>query len=159
MLPFGEIPGISFNSRSWSNIWRQRGRVHIGARSGRVEAFGPDISSARHSEKTVSLTKNIPCRIWPYRDAPAPQGTVEFDRQSLARQGIAMETAQKTLEMALAGNIATTCGRASIRCRCVCVCLAVDRMTEERIRNIAIPLPNGGSVPLHSVGAVSIKIW
>ena len=34
----------------------------------------------------------------------------------------------------------------------------VDRMDEERIRNIAIPLPDGGSVPLHSVGTVSMKV-
>ena len=34
----------------------------------------------------------------------------------------------------------------------------VDRMDEEQIRNIAIPLPDGGSVPLRSVGSVSMKV-
>jgi cobalt-zinc-cadmium resistance protein CzcA len=33
-----------------------------------------------------------------------------------------------------------------------------DRMDEEQVRQIAIPLPSGGSVPLHAVGSVGIQI-
>ena len=156
----GEIPGISFN---FAQPIRDSVEESTSGARGQVvlKLFGPDISTLRGIlEKTVSLTKNIPgvVDLGLYRDAPAPQVHVEFDRQSLARQGIAMETAQKTLEMALAGNIATTLWEGEYPVPVRVRLPYVDRMDEERIRNIAIPLPNGGSVPLHSVGAVSIKI-
>ena len=156
----GEIPGISFN---FAQPIRDSVEESTSGARGQVvlKLFGPDISTLRGIlEKTVSLTKNIPgvVDLGLYRDAPAPQVHVEFDRQSLARQGIAMETAQKTLEMALAGNIATTLWEGEYPVPVRVRLPYVDRMDEERIRNIAIPLPNGGSVPLHSVGTVSIKI-
>ncbi|MEG0148465.1 MAG: CusA/CzcA family heavy metal efflux RND transporter [Comamonas sp.] len=156
----GEIPGVAFN---FAQPIRDSVEESTSGARGQVvlKLFGPDIPTLRSILKqTVSLVKPIEgvVDLDLYRDAPAPQVHVEFDRQALARQGIAMETAQKTLEVALAGNVATTLWEGEFPVPVRVRLPYVDRMDEERIRNIAIPLPDGGSVPLHSVGAVSIKI-
>lgn len=155
-----EIPGVAFN---FAQPIRDSVEESTSGARGQVvlKVFGPEIPKLRAIlEQTVSLVGKIDgvVDLGLYRDAPAPQVHVEFDRQALARQGIAMETAQKSLGVALAGNVATTLWEGEFPVPVRVRLPYVDRMDEERIRNIAIPLPDGGSVPLHSVGTVSIKI-
>ncbi|GGH67397.1 cation transporter [Comamonas phosphati] len=160
----GEIPGVAFN---FAQPIRDSVEESTSGARGQVvlKVFGPEIPKLRAVlEQTVSLVGKIDgvVDLGLYRDAPAPQVHVEFDRQALARQGIAMETAQKSLGVALAGDVATTLWEGEFPVPVRVRLPYVDRMDEERIRNIAIALPNdggtGGSVPLHSVGTVSIKI-
>ena len=156
----GEIPGVAFN---FAQPIRDSVEESTSGARGQVvlKLFGPDIPTLRALLKqTVSLVKDIDgvVDLDLYRDAPAPQLHVEFDRQALARQGITMENAQKTLEVALAGNVSTTLWEGEYPVPVRVRLPYVDRMDEERIRNIAIPLPDGGSVPLHSVGTVGVKI-
>lgn len=155
-----EIPGVAFN---FAQPIRDSVEESTSGARGQVvlKVFGPEIPKLRAIlEQTVGLVGKIDgvVDLGLYRDAPAPQVHVEFDRQALARQGIAMETAQKSLGVALAGNVATTLWEGEFPVPVRVRLPYVDRMDEERIRNIAIPLPDGGSVPLHSVGTVSIKI-
>ena len=156
----GEIPGVAFN---FAQPIRDSVEESTSGARGQVvlKLFGPDIPTLRGIlQQTKGLVKGIDgvVDLDLYRDAPAPQVHVEFDRQALARQGIAMEDAQKTLEVALAGNVATTLWEGEYPVPVRVRLPYVDRMDEERIRNIAIPLPDGGSVPLGSVGTVSMKI-
>lgn len=156
----GEIPGVAFN---FAQPIRDSVEESTSGARGQVvlKLFGPDIPTLRGIlQQTKTLVKDIDgvVDLDLYRDAPAPQVHVQFDRQALARQGIAMETAQKTLEVALAGNVATTLWEGEYPVPVRVRLPYVDRMDEERIRNIAIPLPEGGSVPLGSVGTVSMKI-
>ncbi|QXZ08739.1 CusA/CzcA family heavy metal efflux RND transporter [Comamonas sp. Y33R10-2] len=156
----GEIPGVAFN---FAQPIRDSVEESTSGARGQVvlKLFGPDIPTLRGIlQQTKALVKGIDgvVDLDLYRDAPAPQVHVEFDRQALARQGIAMEDAQKTLEVALAGNVATTLWEGEYPVPVRVRLPYVDRMDEERIRNIAIPLPDGGSVPLGSVGTVSMKI-
>lgn len=156
----GEIPGVAFN---FAQPIRDSVEESTSGARGQVvlKLFGPDIPTLRGIlQQTKLLVKDIDgvVDLDLYRDAPAPQVHVQFDRQALARQGIAMETAQKTLEVALAGNVATTLWEGEYPVPVRVRLPYVDRMDEERIRNIAIPLPEGGSVPLGSVGTVSMKI-
>ena len=156
----GEIPGVAFN---FAQPIRDSVEESTSGARGQVvlKLFGPDIPTLRGIlQQTKTLVKDIDgvVDLDLYRDAPAPQVHVQFKRQALARQGIAMETAQKTLEVALAGNVATTLWEGEYPVPVRVRLPYVDRMDEERIRNIAIPLPEGGSVPLGSVGTVSMKI-
>ena len=156
----GEIPGVAFN---FAQPIRDSVEESTSGARGQVvlKLFGPDIPTLRGIlQQTKGLVKGIDgvVDLDLYRAAPAPQVHVEFDRQALARQGIAMEDAQKTLEVALAGNVATTLWEGEYPVPVRVRLPYVDRMDEERIRNIAIPLPDGGSVPLGSVGTVSMKI-
>ncbi|WP_027014277.1 efflux RND transporter permease subunit [Comamonas composti] len=155
-----EIPGVSFN---FAQPIRDSVEESTSGARGQVvlKVFGPEIPQLRSLlEQTQDLVKGIEgvVDLGLYRDAPAPQVHVEFDRQALARQGVDMETAQKTLEAALAGNVSTTLWEGEYPVPVRVRLPYVDRMDEERIRSIAIPLPDGGSVPLHSVGQVGIKI-
>ncbi|WP_028604893.1 efflux RND transporter permease subunit [Ottowia thiooxydans] len=156
----GEIPGVAFN---FAQPIRDSVEESTSGARGQVvlKVFGSDISQLRQIlQKTLSVVKGIDgvVDLDLYRDAPAPQVHVEFDRRALARQGIAMETAQTTLAGALAGDVATTLWEGEYAVPVRVRLPYVDRMDEERIRNIAIPLPNGGSVPLHAVGTVGVKI-
>ncbi|MET4575126.1 efflux RND transporter permease subunit [Ottowia thiooxydans] len=156
----GEIPGVAFN---FAQPIRDSVEESTSGARGQVvlKLFGPDITQLRQIlQTTLAVVKNIEgvVDLDLYRDAPAPQVHVEFDRRALARQGIAMETAQKTLAGALAGDLATTLWEGEYPVPVRVRLPYIDRMDEERIRNIAIPLPDGGSVPLHAVGTVSVKI-
>lgn len=156
----GTIPGVAFN---FSQPIRDSVEESTSGARGQVvlKVFGPEIPQLRAIlQKTMEEVRHIEgvVDLDLYRDAPAPQLHVEFDRDALARQGIPMDTAQKTLELALAGDIATTLweGERGIPVR---VRLPyVNRMDESSIRDIAIPTASGGSVPLHAVGTVSVKI-
>lgn len=156
----GVIPGVAFN---FSQPIRDSVEESTSGARGQVvlKVFGPEIDQLR-AILTQTMDQVRPIEgvvdLDLYRDAPAPQLHVEFDRNALARQGIAMETAQKTLEMALAGELATTLWEGEhpvpVRVRLP----YVNRMDEATMRDIAIPTPQGGSVPLHSVGKISVKI-
>ena len=156
----GTIPGVAFN---FSQPIRDSVEESTSGARGQVvlKVFGPEIPQLRAIlQKTMEEVRHIEgvVDLDLYRDAPAPQLHVEFNREALARQGIPMDTAQKTLELALAGDIATTLweGERGIPVR---VRLPyANRMDESSIRDIAIPTASGGSVPLHAVGTVSVKI-
>ena len=132
----GEIPGVAFN---FAQPIRDSVEESTSGARGQVvlKLFGPDIPTLRGIlQQTKSLVKGIDgvVDLDLYRDAPAPQ------------------------EVALAGNVATTLWEGEFPVPVRVRLPYVDRMDEERIRNIAIPLPDGGSVPLGSVGTVSMKI-
>lgn len=156
----GEIPGVDFN---FAQPIRDSVEESTSGARGQVvlKVFGPEITQLRAVlEQTVAVVKDIEgvVDLGLYRDAPAPQLHVEFDRQALARHGIAMDTAQKTLAGALAGDVATTLWEGEYPVPVRVRLPYADRMDEEQVRQIAIPLPSGGSVPLHAVGSVGIRI-
>ena len=154
------IPGVAFN---FSQPIRDSVEESTSGARGQVvlKVFGPEIEQLRAIlQQTMDEVRHIHgvVDLDLYRDAPAPQLHVEFNREALARHGIAMDTAQKTLELALAGEIATTLweGERGVPVR---VRLPyVNRMDESSIRDIAIPTANGSSVPLHAVGHIGVKI-
>lgn len=156
----GAIPGVAFN---FSQPIRDSVEESTSGARGQVvlKVFGPEIEQLRAIlVQTMDQVRGIDgvVDLDLYRDAPAPQLHVEFNREALARHGIAMDTAQKTLELAVAGDIATTMWEGEhgvpVRVRLP----YVNRMDEASMRDIAIPTPNGGSVPLHAVGSIKVKI-
>lgn len=155
-----EIPGVAFN---FAQPIRDSVEESTSGARGQVvlKLFGPEIPQLRAIlQQTVDLVKPIDgvVDLGLYRDAPAPQVHVNFDREALARQGITMDSAQKTLEVALAGHVVTTLWEGQYPVPVRVRLPYVDRMDEARIRDIAIPTANGGSVPLHSVAKVAIEI-
>ena len=155
-----EIPGVAFN---FAQPIRDSVEESTSGARGQVvlKVFGPDIPQLRALlQQTVELVRPIPgvVDLGLYRDAPAPQVHVTFDRDALARAGIAMDTAQKTLEMALAGDVVTTLWEGQYPVPVRVRLPLVDRMDEARIRDIAIPTPSGGSLPLHALAEVKVEI-
>ena len=155
-----EIPGIAFN---FAQPIRDSVEESSSGARGQVvlKVFGPEIPQLRALlQKTVDAVQPIAgvVDLGLYRDAPAPQVHVTFDRLALARQGIDMDTAQKTLEMALAGDVVTTLWEGQYPVPVRVRLPYVDRMDEARIREIAIPTPKGQSLPLHSLASVKVEI-
>jgi cobalt-zinc-cadmium resistance protein CzcA len=156
----GEIPGVAFN---FAQPIRDSVEESTSGARGHVvlKLFGPDIGVMRGLlERTKTALRPIEgvVDLDLYRDAPAPQLHIEFDRPALARHGISMEVADTAVEVALAGRVVTTLWEGEhgvpVRVRLP----YVDRMDEARIREIAVSAPDGRAVPLHALARIGVKI-
>ncbi|WPB55529.1 CusA/CzcA family heavy metal efflux RND transporter [Xylophilus sp. GOD-11R] len=155
-----EIPGVAFN---FAQPIRDSVEESTSGARGHVvlKLFGPDIETMRGILETTKTALRPIAGVVDldlYRDAPAPQLHIRFDRQALARHGISMEAADTAVEVALAGRVVTTMWEGEhgvpVRVRLP----YVDRMDEARIREIAVPAPDGRPVPLHALASVGVKI-
>ncbi|WP_293780006.1 CusA/CzcA family heavy metal efflux RND transporter [uncultured Oxalicibacterium sp.] len=155
-----EIPGVAFNFAQ--PIRDSVEEATSGARGHVVlKLYGPDIPTLRAIlQQTKAAVQPIAgvVDLGLYRDAPAPQLHIEFDRLALARHGISMEEAETAVEIALAGQVVTTLWEGEhgvpVRVRLP----YADRMDEARIREIVVPASNGKTVPLHAIAKIGFKI-
>jgi len=155
-----EIPGVAFNFAQ--PIRDSVEEATSGARGHVVlKLYGPDIPTLR------SILQQTKLALQPiegvvdldlYRDAPAPQLHIEFDRQQLARFGISMEEAETAVEVAIAGRVVTTLWEGEYGVPLRVRLPYADRMDEARIREITIPTPSGRAVPLYAVATIGFKI-
>ncbi|MEK7947770.1 CusA/CzcA family heavy metal efflux RND transporter [Pigmentiphaga sp. YJ18] len=155
-----DIPGVQFN---FAQPIRDSVEESTSGARGHVvlKVFGTEIETMRgilqQTKEVVSHIDGV-VDLDLYRDAPAPQLHIEFNRDALARYGISMEVADTAVETALAGKVVTTAweGERSVPVR---VRLPyVDRMDEARIREIQVSAPDGTYVPLHALASISFKV-
>ncbi|GAA0493056.1 CusA/CzcA family heavy metal efflux RND transporter [Pigmentiphaga sp. GD03639] len=155
-----DIPGVQFN---FAQPIRDSVEESTSGARGHVvlKVFGSEIETMRgilqQTKEAVSHIDGV-VDLDLYRDAPAPQLHIEFNRDALARYGISMEVADTAVETALAGKVVTTAweGERSVPVR---VRLPyVDRMDEARIREIQVSAPDGTYVPLHALASISFKV-
>lgn len=153
------IPGVRFNfsqpikdnvEEAGSGV---RGQVVL-------KVFGQDLEAMRTSLlAAVDVLKDIPgvVDLDMYRDTSMPQLQVEFDREALAREGIAMTDAQQTLETALAGTVVNEVwqGERPIPVR---VRLPLESHVDaDRIGDVLIPNRRGALLPLRDLARIDIK--
>ncbi len=155
-----DLPGVQFN---FAQPIRDSVEESTSGARGHVvlKVFGTDIETMRALlQQTKSLVHDIDgvVDLDLYRDAPAPQLHIEFDREALARYGISMQAADTAVETAMAGKVVTTAweGERSVPVR-VRLPFA-DRMDETRIRDIFVAAPDGTYVPLHAIAAIGFKV-
>ncbi|UJR78752.1 efflux RND transporter permease subunit [Sandaracinus amylolyticus] len=153
------IPGVRFNfsqpikdnvEESGSGV---RGQVVL-------KVFGDDLDAMRgalaSAVETLSGIEGI-VDLDIYRDTSMPQLQVELDREALAREGIAMEDAQRTLETALAGAVVNEMW---IGARPVPVRLRLpvgEREDRDRIGEILVPNASGARVPLRDLARIDVR--
>jgi cobalt-zinc-cadmium resistance protein CzcA len=124
-----------------------------------LKIFGPDLALMRKTlEQAKDSLKNVPgiVDLDLYRDASTPQLQVRFDRQALARAGVAIEDAQRTLETALAGRVATTMweGERPVPVRLM---LPLDvRDDADKIGAVTVATESGARVPLRDLATLQI---
>ncbi|WP_082448251.1 efflux RND transporter permease subunit [Xylophilus sp. Leaf220] len=155
-----EIPGVAFN---FAQPIRDSVEESTSGARGHVvlKLFGPDIDILRarlqQAKAAIAPVEGV-VDLDLYRDAPAPQLHIEFDRQELARRGISVEAAEDAVEIALAGRVVTTLWEGEhgvpVRVRLP----YADRMDEAAIRDIAVAAPGGGTVPLHALARIGVKV-
>lgn len=153
------IPGVRFNfsqpikdnvEESGSGV---RGQVVL-------KVFGDDLDAMRAAlgaaVEVLSEVEGI-VDLDIYRDTSMPQLQIEFDRAALAREGIPMEVAQRTLETALAGSVVNEIW---IGERPVPVRLRMpveEREDRDRIGEILIPDASGARVPLRDLASIDVR--
>ncbi len=153
-----EIPGVRYN---FSQPMKDNIEEAVAGVRGKVvlKAFGPDLARMRSTlEQAKDALKAVPgiVDLDLYRDALTPQLQVRFSRPALARAGITMEDAQRTLETALAGRVPTTMweGERPVPIRLI---LPLDaRDDAERIGAITVAAESGARVPLRDLATLQV---
>jgi cobalt-zinc-cadmium resistance protein CzcA len=153
-----EIPGVRYN---FSQPMRDNIEEAVSGVRGKVvlKVFGPDLDRMRTTlEQAKDALKAVPgiVDLDLYRDASTPQLQVRFNRQALARAGVAMEDAQRTLEAALAGRVVTTMweGERPVPLRLI---LPLNiRDDPEKIGAITIAAESGARIPLRDLATLQV---
>ncbi len=153
-----EIPGVRYN---FSQPMKDNIEEAVAGVRGKVvlKIFGPDLAKMRSAlEQAKEALKGVPgiVDLDLYRDASTPQLQVRFDRAALARAGISMDDAQRTVETALAGRVLTTMweGERPVPIRLMLPQTARD--DAERIGAITVASPSGARVPLRDLAALQV---
>jgi cobalt-zinc-cadmium resistance protein CzcA len=124
-----------------------------------LKVFGTDLPQMRATlEKAKEVLKAVPgiVDLDLYRDASTPQLQVRFDRRALARAGITMDDAQRTLEIALAGRVISAMweGERPVPLRLL---LPLEtRDDPEKIGAITVAAESGARVPLRDLASIQL---
>ena len=151
-----EIPGVRYN---FSQPMKDNVEEAVSGVRGKVvlKVFGPDLAKMRstleHSKEALKAVPGI-VDLDLYRDALKPQLQIIFDRAALARAGVSMEDAQRTLESALSGRVATTLWEGE---RPVPVRLMLPpeiRDEAEKIGAVTIAGESGARIPIRDLATI-----
>jgi len=153
-----EIPGVRYN---FSQPMKDNIEEAVSGVRGKVvlKIFGPDLRRMRAAlGEAKDALKAVPgiVDLDLYRDATTPQLQVNFDRRALARAGVAIEEAQRTLETALAGRVATTMWEGE---RPVPVRLILPLATRDdagKIGAVTVATDTGARVPLRDLADIQV---
>ncbi len=151
-----DIPGVRYN---FSQPMKDNVEEAVSGVRGKVvlKIFGTDLQKMRSTlEQAKDMLKSVHgiVDLDLYRDSLKPQLQITFDRAALSRAGISMEDAQRTLEIALAGHVATIMweGERPVPVR---VLLPPEMKNDtDKIGAITITSASGARVPLRDLATI-----
>lgn len=153
-----ELPGVRFN---FSQPIKDNVEEAVSGVRGKVvlKIFGSDIAIMRGAlESAKGVLRDVPgvIDLDLYRDASTPQLRIRLDRNALARAGIAIEDAERTIEAALAGRIVTEYweGERPVPVRLQLPKPARDDL--EKVSSLSIPAPSGANIPLRQLADIEV---
>ncbi|MCL2524205.1 MAG: CusA/CzcA family heavy metal efflux RND transporter [Betaproteobacteria bacterium] len=153
-----EIPGVRFN---FSQPIKDSVEEAVSGVRGKVvlKIFGNDLDAMREAlkqAKTALLDVPGVTELDLYRDASSPQLRVRLDRPALARAGIPIEDAAKSIETAFAGRVVTQYweGERPVPVRLILPRTARDDL--DKIAELAIGAPSGARIPLGELASIEI---
>jgi cobalt-zinc-cadmium resistance protein CzcA len=151
-----EIPGIRYN---FSQPMKDNVEEAVSGVRGKVvlKIFGSDLDKMRKAlERAKDALKPVSgiVDLDLYRDASTPQLQVRFRRQALARAGIAMEDAQRTVETALAGRVTTTLWEGERPVPVRLMLPAALRDDADKIAAITLTSESGARVPIRDLADI-----
>jgi len=152
------IPGVRFN---FSQPIKDNVEEAVSGVRGKVvlKVFGHDLAGMRQSlEQARAALQPVEgiVDLDLYRDASIPQLRIDLDRKALARAGLSVAQAQQTIEIALAGKVATTFWE-NERPVPVRLMLPLESRDEiDKIEALALTTPSGARVPLSQVSRIEV---
>lgn len=153
-----EIPGVRFN---FSQPIKDNVEEAVSGVRGKVvlKIFGEDLGLMRRTlEEAKAQLSRLPgvVDLDLYRDASTPQLRIDLDRAALARLGVTVEDAARTVETALAGRIATEYweGERPVPVRLRLPLSARDDV--DKIANLEVVNAAGARVPLRQVARIVV---
>jgi cobalt-zinc-cadmium resistance protein CzcA len=153
------IPGVRF---SFSQPIRDNVEESGSGVRGQVvlKIFGTDLDAMRETlsaaiEALAGIEGIVDLGI--YRDTSMPQLQIAWDREALAREGIAMQDAQTTLETALAGRVVNEIwvGERPVPIRVRIP--SEEHADRDRIASILVPGADGTRVPLGDLAHIDVR--
>lgn len=125
-----------------------------------VKIFGDNIDElVNQSNKVASIISKVDGVTEPYVEKVSglPQVLVEYNRARLAQYGLSISDVNMILKTAYAGNVAGVVFEGEKRFDMVVRLQNELRHDMRDIKNLYVPLPNGGKVPLSEVATVTLK--
>lgn len=154
------IPGIRFNfsqpikDNIEEAIAGVRGKVVLKVFGTDLERMRDTLLAAKDAIDPIAGVTDLDL----YRDAAVPQLQIRLDRKALAREGIAIEVAQQTIETALGGTVVTDLWEGErpvpVRVRHV----ARDRSDVASIRALEVPTAHGAQIPLDELASIGVEM-
>lgn len=154
-----EIPGVRFN---FSQPIKDNVEEAVSGVRGKVvlKVFGDDIAAMRTAlEQAKGALRVVPgiIDLDLYRDASTPQLRIRLDRPALARAGIPVEEAARTIETALAGRVVTEYweGERPVPVRILLPKVARDDV--DKVANVTLTAPSGAQIPLKQLARIEVS--
>jgi cobalt-zinc-cadmium resistance protein CzcA len=125
-----------------------------------IKIFGDNIDElVNQSNKIAALISNVNGVTEPYIEKVAglPQILVEYNRDKIAQYGLTISNVNMVLRTAYAGNVAGVVFEGEKRFDMVVRLKQEERQDMASLKNLYVPLPNGGKIPLSEVATVTLK--
>lgn len=125
-----------------------------------IKVYGDDLDElARQAKQIDRLIKRVPGVSSTYVEKVSglPQIQVRYNHERLAEYGISVDDVNRAIETTYAGATAGSIYEGERRFDVVLRMDNSDRNNIESLRNLYIPLQNGGSVPLQQIADIEYK--
>jgi cobalt-zinc-cadmium resistance protein CzcA len=155
-----EIPGVHFN---FSGPIKDNVEEAVSGVRGKavLKIFGTDfeVMHATLERAILALHKIkgvVDLNI--YRETTVPQLQIQLDRAALAREGISMEDAQRTIQTGLAGYVVTQVWQDEKIVPVRVMLPAGETIDQEHIATLLVPTPSGARVPLRDLATIRVRM-
>ncbi|MSP98341.1 MAG: efflux RND transporter permease subunit [Betaproteobacteria bacterium] len=154
-----EIPGVRYN---FSQPMKDNVEEAVSGVRGKVvlKIFGPDLAKMRATlEHAKEALKEVPgiVDLDLYRDTMKPQLQIRLSRPQLARAGITIDDAQRAIETALVGRVATIMWEGERPVPVRILFPLSERDDIEKIGAITLQSESGARIPLRDLSSITTE--
>lgn len=125
-----------------------------------IKVYGDDLGTLTSEANRIDkLIKNVPgvSSTFVEKVSGLPQIQVTYNHERLAEYGISVDDVNKVIETTYAGAVAGSIYEGERKFDVVLRMDNADRNNIESLRNLYVPLPQGGSVPLQQIADIEYK--
>ncbi|MEO5645371.1 MAG: CusA/CzcA family heavy metal efflux RND transporter [Bacteroidia bacterium] len=154
------IPGVSFDFQQ--PIAMRFNELMTGVRQDvAIKIFGENLDTlSYYAEKVAAVTRTVEGTTPPYVETVTglPQITVRYNRSRMAQYGLNISDINRIIKTAFAGEASGVVFEDEKRFDLVVRLQADQRKDIENVRNLFVPLPSGGQIPLQQVAVVDYEV-